>query len=74
MLIIFATIMSLTTPTGQLSANSAIIYLTIWRIILGIGVGGDYPMSASVTSDRANIRKVSHDPPQVCTQTDSCCL
>ncbi|KAJ7275787.1 major facilitator superfamily domain-containing protein [Mycena rebaudengoi] len=57
MLIIFATIMSLTTPTGSLSPNSSLIYLTIWRIILGIGVGGDYPMSASITSDRAVLRK-----------------
>ncbi|EIN12160.1 MFS general substrate transporter [Punctularia strigosozonata HHB-11173 SS5] len=57
MLIIFATIMSLTVPTGQISANASIVYLTIFRIILGIGVGGDYPMSASVTSDRANLRK-----------------
>jgi MFS transporter, PHS family, inorganic phosphate transporter len=34
-----------------------LIYLGIFRIILGIGVGGDYPMSASITSDRASIRK-----------------
>ncbi|KAJ7732077.1 MFS inorganic phosphate transporter [Mycena maculata] len=57
MLIIFATIMCITTPTGSLAPNSCLIYLTIFRIILGIGVGGDYPMSASVTSDRASIRK-----------------
>ncbi|KAJ3531502.1 hypothetical protein NMY22_g8131 [Coprinellus aureogranulatus] len=57
MLIIFATIMTLTTPTGQLSPDHALIYLAMWRIVLGVGVGGDYPMSASVTSDRANIRK-----------------
>lgn len=57
MLIIFATIMTLTTPTGQLTPDHALIYLAVWRIILGIGVGGDYPMSASITSDRANLRK-----------------
>ncbi|KAJ7776351.1 major facilitator superfamily domain-containing protein [Mycena metata] len=57
MLIIFATIMSITTPTGSLSPNGSLIYLTVFRIILGIGVGGDYPMSASVTSDRAVLRK-----------------
>ncbi|KAF7292564.1 Inorganic phosphate transporter [Mycena indigotica] len=57
MLIIFATIMCLTTPTGSLSPDNAIIYLTIFRVILGIGVGGDYPMSASVTSDRAVLRR-----------------
>ncbi|KAJ7229469.1 major facilitator superfamily domain-containing protein [Mycena rebaudengoi] len=57
MLIIFATIMCLTTPTGSLSPDNSLIYLTIWRIILGIGVGGDYPMSASITSDQAVLRK-----------------
>ncbi|EAU80994.2 phosphate transporter [Coprinopsis cinerea okayama7 len=57
MLIIFATIMTLTTPTGQLSPESCLIYLGVFRILLGIGVGGDYPMSASITSDRANLRK-----------------
>lgn len=43
--------------TGSLSPDNCLIYLTIFRIILGIGVGGDYPMSASITSDRANLRK-----------------
>ncbi|KAJ7164333.1 major facilitator superfamily domain-containing protein [Mycena filopes] len=57
MLIIFATIMSITTPTGSLSLDQSLIYLSVFRIILGIGVGGDYPMSASVTSDRAVLRK-----------------
>jgi MFS transporter, PHS family, inorganic phosphate transporter len=57
MLIIFATILCLTTPTGDLSPSGSLIYLGVFRIILGIGVGGDYPMSASVTSDRANLRK-----------------
>ncbi|KAG6886793.1 hypothetical protein C0992_002352 [Termitomyces sp. T32_za158] len=57
MLIIFATILTMTTPTGTLSPDNCLIYLGIFRIILGIGVGGDYPMSASVTSDRANLRK-----------------
>jgi MFS transporter, PHS family, inorganic phosphate transporter len=40
-----------------LSPNGCLIYLTIFRILLGVGVGGDYPMSASVTSDRSAIRK-----------------
>ncbi|KAJ7764229.1 major facilitator superfamily domain-containing protein, partial [Mycena metata] len=57
MLVIFATIMCLTTPTRTLSPDSCLIYLSVFRIILGIGVGGDYPMSASITSDRAVLRK-----------------
>lgn len=57
MLIIIATILCLTTPTGTLSPNSCLIYLGMFRILLGVGVGGDYPMSASVTSDRSNLYK-----------------
>ncbi|TFY51618.1 hypothetical protein EVG20_g10919 [Dentipellis fragilis] len=57
MLIIFATIMCISDPTGDLSPSGSLIYLAVFRIILGIGVGGDYPMSASITSDRANLRK-----------------
>jgi len=57
MLIIFATIMCISDPTGDLSPEGSLIWLSVWRIVLGIGVGGDYPMSASVTSDRTKIRK-----------------
>lgn len=57
MLIIFATILSITTPTGSLSPEGSLIYLGVFRIVLGIGVGGDYPMSATVTSDRTNLRR-----------------
>ncbi|KAF9237990.1 major facilitator superfamily domain-containing protein [Melanogaster broomeanus] len=57
MLIIVATILCISCPTNDLSPNGSLIYLSIFRILLGVGVGGDYPMSASVTSDRAVIRK-----------------
>ena len=33
---------------------SVIQYLTFWRFVLGIGIGGDYPMSATVTSEWAS--------------------
>ncbi|KAG9311540.1 major facilitator superfamily domain-containing protein [Chiua virens] len=57
MLIIVATIFCISAPTNDLSPNGVLIYLSMFRILLGVGVGGDYPMSASVTSDRASIRK-----------------
>ncbi|PPQ64102.1 hypothetical protein CVT24_008919 [Panaeolus cyanescens] len=57
MLIILATILTMTVPTGTLSPDNCLIYLGVFRILLGIGVGGDYPMSASITSDRSNLRK-----------------
>ncbi|OSC97424.1 MFS general substrate transporter [Trametes coccinea BRFM310] len=57
MLIIFATIGTICDPTGALSPSGSLIWLAVWRIILGIGIGGDYPMSASVATDRANLRR-----------------
>ncbi|KAJ1566763.1 phosphate transporter, partial [Cladochytrium tenue] len=30
--------------------------LFIWRFFLGVGIGGDYPMSAVITSEFANVR------------------
>ncbi|KAI9458464.1 major facilitator superfamily domain-containing protein [Boletus coccyginus] len=57
MLIIVATILCISCPTNDLSPNGSLIYLSMFRILLGVGVGGDYPLSASVTSDRASIRK-----------------
>ncbi|KAF8837549.1 MFS general substrate transporter [Paxillus ammoniavirescens] len=57
MLIILATILCISCPTNLLSPDGSLIYLSIFRILLGVGVGGDYPMSASITSDRAVIRK-----------------
>ena len=33
-----------------------ITVLSIWRFLLGIGIGGDYPMSAIITSEFANIK------------------
>ena len=57
MLIIFATIMCISDPTNDLSPNGALLWLALWRIVLGVGVGGDYPMSASITSDRAHLKR-----------------
>ncbi|KAF8137133.1 major facilitator superfamily domain-containing protein [Boletus edulis] len=57
MLIIVATILCISCPTNVLSPNGSLIYIALFRILLGVGVGGDYPLSASVTSDRASVRK-----------------
>ncbi|KAI8606985.1 major facilitator superfamily domain-containing protein, partial [Chytriomyces sp. MP71] len=35
---------------------SILVILSIWRFFLGIGIGGDYPMSAVITSEFANVR------------------
>lgn len=77
MVIIFATILTISVP-AYLSGLDALTWVTIFRVILGIGIGaslkldlwyyesrranitvigGDYPMSASVSTDRASLRR-----------------
>ena len=56
MIIIVATILTLATPTGKLSPDDCLIYLGAMRIFLGIGIGGDYPLSAVISSEFSSTR------------------
>ncbi|KAL3674148.1 hypothetical protein V7S43_000110 [Phytophthora oleae] len=38
-------------------ANNLLIMLSIWRFVLGVGIGGDYPVSAVITSEFASSRR-----------------
>jgi len=42
--------------SGHAHSVSIIGVLVVWRFILGIGIGGDYPLSAVITSEFAPIR------------------
>ncbi|KAJ7640982.1 major facilitator superfamily domain-containing protein [Roridomyces roridus] len=43
---------------GPLSLGTGLFtYITVFRALMGVGIGGDYPMSASVVADRANLRR-----------------
>ncbi|KAI9787695.1 MAG: Inorganic phosphate transporter pho84 [Geoglossum umbratile] len=54
MIIIFATLaQSLSSPSAAISVVGLIIF---WRIIMGIGIGGDYPLSAIITSEFATTK------------------
>ncbi len=48
-LIIFATLaQSLTSNSPAVNIVGIIIF---WRVIMGIGIGGDYPLSSIITSE-----------------------
>ncbi|KAJ1342486.1 hypothetical protein BSLG_002928 [Batrachochytrium salamandrivorans] len=54
-------IMIVCTIGSALAASSVrgidvLAMLAIWRFFLGIGIGGDYPMSAIITSEFANVK------------------
>jgi PHS family inorganic phosphate transporter-like MFS transporter len=38
------------------SGLSVFAVLGIWRIVLGVGLGGDYPLSAVITSEYSSAR------------------
>jgi MFS transporter, PHS family, inorganic phosphate transporter len=40
-----------TTATGAFTSMSLIALLIFWRLIMGIGLGADYPLSAVVTAE-----------------------
>lgn len=49
MIIIAATVtQSLAAPSTAMSFTGLIIF---WRVVMGIGIGGDYPLSAVITSE-----------------------
>lgn len=52
-IIVFATFaQSLTSPSPALSMGGLLIF---WRVIMGIGIGGDYPMSSVITSEYVKV-------------------
>lgn len=55
-IVIVAVIIMIAAP-DRIGGHGITIWLTVFRIIMGIGIGGDYPMSASVVSDRAHLKK-----------------
>jgi MFS transporter, PHS family, inorganic phosphate transporter len=42
--------------SGPVAGLSTISVLTIWRFVLGVGIGGDYPLSATIMSEYSNTR------------------
>jgi len=55
---IVTTVATILIISGPLSLGKDLFtYITVFRAIMGIGIGGDYPMSASVVADRANLRR-----------------
>ncbi len=44
---------ALSVPLGGLSTITVLI---LWRFVLGVGVGGDYPLSATIMSEYSNVQ------------------
>ncbi|KAI7852174.1 major facilitator superfamily domain-containing protein [Circinella umbellata] len=51
LLIIIIGTINCATSASAVRGVSGIAFLGLWRLVLGFGVGGDYPMSATITSE-----------------------
>jgi PHS family inorganic phosphate transporter-like MFS transporter len=54
-IVIVAVIMIISAP-DYLGGEGVTKWIFAFRVIMGIGIGGDYPMSAAVVSDRSNLQ------------------
>ena len=50
-------ILAISLPESISSATGKMIWLFFWRVLMGIGIGGDYPMSASIMAERAHLKR-----------------
>jgi len=55
MIIIVATVAS--SLAGQSRAVTVVGIIMFWRVIMGVGIGGDYPLSAIITSEFATKKR-----------------
>ncbi|KAI9646419.1 hypothetical protein NHQ30_004411 [Ciborinia camelliae] len=53
MITIFATLGVVMSSSGIEGSMSIIVWLLVWRFILGIGIGSDYPLSSVLTAEFA---------------------
>lgn len=49
-------ILIISMPNGAFNSTHKMWYLFGMRVLLGIGIGGDYPMSASIVAERSTLK------------------
>ncbi|KAE8230218.1 hypothetical protein CF326_g4783 [Tilletia indica] len=54
-LVIVAVILTISAP--DYLGRGVTYWITAFRIVMGVGIGGDYPMSATIVADRASTQK-----------------
>jgi PHS family inorganic phosphate transporter-like MFS transporter len=47
----FATILMSLVSKGALHSSSKVVWIVAWRFFMGIGIGGDYPLSATIVAE-----------------------
>ncbi|KAL9099549.1 MAG: hypothetical protein Q9163_004969 [Psora crenata] len=50
-------ILVISLPNSIPTAKLKMIWVFCWRVLLGIGIGGDYPISASIVAERSHLKR-----------------
>lgn len=54
---IIGTILVISLPNSIPTPTLKMIWIFCFRVVMGVGIGGDYPMSASIVSERSHLQK-----------------
>ncbi|KAL9063860.1 MAG: hypothetical protein Q9161_009233 [Pseudevernia consocians] len=54
---IFGLVLLISLPNAIPTATLKMVWIFCWRVVLGIGIGGDYPISAAIVAERSNLKR-----------------
>lgn len=54
---IIGLVLLISLPNSIPTPNMKMAWIFCWRVVLGIGIGGDYPISASIVAERSNLKR-----------------
>lgn len=54
---IIGIVMVISLPNSIPTAELKMAWIFCWRFVLGIGIGGDYPISASIVAERSPLKR-----------------
>ena len=53
----FGLVLLISLPNAIPTPKLKMIWVFCWRLVLGVGIGGDYPISASIVAERSNLKR-----------------
>jgi MFS transporter, PHS family, inorganic phosphate transporter len=54
MILTVATVLMCLASKGALQSTNRVAWIASWRFVMGVGIGGDYPLSAVITAEYAD--------------------
>lgn len=58
MILTVATVLMSVASKGALQGTNRVAWISTWRFAMGVGIGGDYPLSAVITAEYVTLYNV----------------